>query len=98
MVIDSGDAFPEIIVAVENMIIPEEWEDIIYYLKTKEEEGTSVASRFPKAALELADKLVGDKPKPVRDDLQFLLSVIAKAEPKLKRTIAFKRLTALAQC
>jgi len=63
----------------------------------KEEEGTGVAGRFPKAALRLADKLVGNEPKPVSDALQSLLSVIAKADPKLKRTKSFERLTALAQ-
>jgi hypothetical protein len=90
MGIDGGDAFPEIIAAISDLITPEEWQTSLYHLNQKERE-TRLISRFPQAALLLSDKLVGDRTH-VSDTLRSVLDCIVQAAPELRADIRFQRL------
>ena len=91
MAIDAGDAFPDVVRAINGILTEEEWQGALFHLMTKEEE-TRIVSRFPRAALTLADKLVADRSHLVGDTLKTLLDAISRADPKLKGTASFKRL------
>ena len=96
MAIDSGDAFPYVVQTVADLIVPEEWTTALYHLKSKEEE-TGLVGRFPKAALTLADKLVGEQTHLIDAILSAFLEAIAAADSQLEDTAAFKRLALRAQ-
>lgn len=96
MAIDAGDAFPDVVSAIKHILTPEEWQSALFHL-TKKEEEARIVSRFSGAALTLADKLVGDRPNIMGDTLKTLLDAISRAEPKLKRSAAYKRLALKAE-
>ena len=91
MAIDSGDAFPDVVGTIVAYMTQEEWASALFHLKKKEEE-THLVSRFPEAALTLADKLAGDRRHLNDDIMKTLLDAISRAEPKLQERAAFKRL------
>lgn len=90
MAIDAGDAFPDIIPVIEDLITPEEWGSTLFHLWKKEEE-YHLVSRFPDAALTLTDKLVGDETR-FTDDLKRLLDTISGENRSLRKTDRFRRL------
>ena len=96
MAIDAGDAFPDVVRAIKHILTEEEWQSALFHL-TKKEEEARIVSRFSGAALILADKLVGDRPNIMGDTLKTLLDAISRAEPKLKRSAAYKRLALKAE-
>ncbi len=96
MAIDAGDAFPDIVVAIKDFLLPEEWENTLFHL-LKEDKKTDLISRFPDATLCLADKIVGEETRLARDTLAKTLTAITGANPGLRNTRMFKRLTLLAQ-
>ena len=96
MAIDAGDAFPDVVRAVVDFMTQEEWESALFHLMKKEEE-IGLVSRFPNAALTLADKLVGDKPNLIGKTLKDLLDAISTADPELRTTAPFGRLALKAQ-
>ncbi len=91
MAIDAGDAFPDVVRDIEDLITQEEWESALFHLKMKEEE-TGLVSRFPSAALTLVDKLVGDKLRLADSTIKPLLDAISNGDPELRENAAFKRL------
>ncbi len=96
MAVDSGDAFPDVVRAIKDILTEEEWQSALFHLTKKEEEARLV-SRFSGPSLTLADKIVGDRPNILGDTLKTLLDAISKAEPKLRRTAAYKRLALKAE-
>ena len=92
MAMDSGDAFPDVVSAIEDILTPEEWSAALFKL-----DQTNLASRHPDAALILADKIFGDDGHGDRDLLRKVLEAISTAKPELKRTESFKRLTSEAE-
>lgn len=91
MAINSGDAFPDIVHAIEKLILPEEWGLSLRQLMKKENEANLV-SRFPDAALILADKLVDDKSHVTGKTLRDFLDTVLKAQPGVKKSAGYKRL------
>lgn len=96
MAIDAGAAFRDVVRDIESVITQEEWEGALYHLMKNEKESRLV-SRFPGAALTLADKLVGDKPSLIGNTLKDILDAISKADPESRTTATFKRLTFMAE-
>lgn len=96
MAIDAGDAFPDVVRAIEGIMVQEKWESALFHLMKKEEE-IGLVSRAPNAALTLADKLVGDKPSLIGNTLKDLLDAISRADPELRTTASFERLALKAQ-
>ena len=88
MAMDSGDAFPDVVNAIEDILTPEKFNAALYNLN----QATDLVSRYPDAALILADKIFGDHGHGDSDLLRKVLEAISTAKPKLKRTDSFKRL------
>lgn len=90
----SGDNFPEVVRAVVNLLRPVAHLDMITYrLSKKPEDGTNdFARRFPAETLLLLDALVAEDRSQLPYQLGEALEVIAEADPKLRRTKAWRRL------
>ena len=96
--ISSGDAFPFIVEAIADRIGPEEHAGALYHLLSTEREndaGTGPISRYPEAALKLADKLVQVE-SPLGDTLSQVLKVIEENDEELAQSDTFTNLKALA--
>ena len=93
MAMDSGDAFPDVVNAIEDILTPEKFNAALYKLS----QSTDLVSRYPDAALILVDKIFGDDGHGNRDLLRKVLEAISTAKPELKRTESFKRLTSEAE-
>ena len=88
MAMHSGGAFPDVVNAIKDILTPEEWNAALYELN----QATDLVSRYPDAALILADKIFGDDDHGGRDLLREVLEAISAAKSELKRTEPFKRL------
>ena len=88
MAMHSGGAFPDVVNAIKDILTPEEWNAALYELN----QATDLVSRYPDAALILADKIFGDDDHGDRDLLREVLEAISAAKSELKRTEPFKRL------
>ena len=88
MAIDSGDAFPYVVEAIHDVLTPEEYNVALDRLNCNIE----LVSRYPKRALALVDKIVGDDDHGNRSILSELLVSISMAEPKLRETCTYRRL------
>lgn len=91
LAIDGGEAFPEILTAINDLVVPEEWEGSLFHLQSKEE-ANGIISRFPEASLTLADKLVGPQTHALGETLQSALNAIAQSAPHLAQDARFQRL------
>ena len=91
MAIDAGGAFPHVVDAIKDVLVPENWSNALFHFKT-EEEDTGLVSRYPHPALILVDKLVHDGSDPQL--LSELLEAISVAAPELKAADSFRRLAA----
>ena len=87
MAMDSGNAFPCVVDAIEDILTSEQYNAALFQF-----DQTDLASRYPEAALILADKLFGDDDHGDRDLLRNVLAAVSKAKPELKKTESFKRL------
>ena len=92
MAVDSGDAFPDVVNAIEDILTPEEWSYTLHKLN----QASDLVTRHPKAALALVDKIYsndhGDSGL-----LGELLETISTAKPELKRAESYKRLAMKAE-
>ena len=95
MAIDSGDAFPDVVNTIKDVLTAEKYSTVLVHLKTKEKK-TELARRYPEASLTLVDKLFDAKGHGNCSLLRKLLDVISTANPKLKEYSSFKRLDAKA--
>ena len=91
MAIDSGNAFPDVVGAIQDILTPEQYNYALYRLNQ-----TDVATRHPEAALTLVDKIVGDDGHANDDILREVLKSISEHRADLMRTDSFKRLANLA--
>lgn len=88
MAMESGNAFPYVVAAIEDILTPEQYNAALFLLRKKEE----IIKRHPNAALTLVDKLFHDG-----SSLKYLrevLECIAEAKPELKKDDRFQRLDA----
>ncbi len=90
MAIDAGEAFPSIVNTIQDILTPENEGAALHFLST-EEQDTGLVSRYPQDSLSLIDQLVYDG----RDHeiLGGLLNTISAADPTLKETDSFNRLS-----
>ena len=95
MAMDSGDAFPDVVNAIKDILTAENYSTVLVHLKTKEKE-TGLVRRCPEAALTLVDKLFDAEGHGNRRLLRELLNAISMANPGLKGSDSFKRLDAKA--
>lgn len=97
MVEQSGDNFPDAVRTVLSLLRPVAHLDMITYRLSKEpDEGTNdFAQRFPAETLQLLDALVADDRSQMPYELGKALAVIAEAEPMLRRTKEWRRLSDL---
>ncbi|MEZ5875097.1 MAG: hypothetical protein R3D30_09820 [Hyphomicrobiales bacterium] len=70
--------------AIEDMILAEEWETSLYHLAKKQEEN-NIVSRFPEAALTLVDRLVDEHTHNVGDTLRRVLDAIINCRTHVGR-------------
>ena len=92
MAIDSGDAFPDVVNAIEDILTPEEWSYTLHKLN----QASDLVTRHPKAALALVDKIYSND----HGDtglLGELLGTISTAKPELKSDESYKRLATKAE-
>jgi hypothetical protein len=92
-----GDNFPDAVRTVVGLLRPVAHLDMITYRLSREaEEGThDFAQRFPAETLLLLDALVADDRSQMPYELGRALEVIAEADPKLRKTKAWRRLSDL---
>ena len=86
MAMDSGDAFPHVVAAIEDILMPEQYDSTLFLLTDKKD----LIKQHPGAALTLVSKLVHDDSD--RQYLRELLECIAKADPELKESDCFRQL------
>jgi hypothetical protein len=93
----SGDNFPDAVRTIVGLLRPVAHLDMITYRLSKEpEEGTNdFAQQFPEETLILLDALVADDRSQMPYELGKALEVIAEADPKLRRTREWRRLSDL---
>ena len=91
MAMDSGDAFPDVVNVIKDVLTAEKYSTVLVHLKTKEKE-TELVRKYPEASLILVDKLFDAKGYGDRSLLRKLLDIISTASPKLKEYSSFKRL------
>ena len=90
MAIESYEAFPHVVDAIEDKLVPEEWNLILHRLSEKEEE-THIISTHPKQTLMLVDKI--SSPRSDGEYLRRILEIISNAAPNLTDTASYKRLS-----
>ena len=88
MAMESGDAFPQAVSAIEDILEPEKYNAALSILKKKKD----IIDRYPDNALTLADKLFHDGSD--RQYLSELLKCIAEAKPEMKEDDRFQWLAA----
>ena len=91
MAVDAGNAFPDIVSAVEELLIAEEHQHAVFHMQLTEEK-TGLISRFRKHSLILANRLVADPSAVYGGTLKKLMESIATADPELRKADEFKRL------
>jgi hypothetical protein len=91
MAMETGDAFPEAVDSIEDLLLPEKWGLNRHRLQTK----ASLVGKFPKAALVLVDKLTGRDAGHLGHDLKRLLDAIIQADPTIEKNATYKRLSLL---
>jgi hypothetical protein len=98
LVEQSGDNFPDAVHTVLGLLRPVAHLDMITYRLSKEpEEGTNdFAPRFPAETLQLLNALIADDRAHMPYELGRALDVIAEADPTLRQTRAWRRLSDLA--
>ncbi|MEG3155145.1 SIR2 family protein [Sphingomonas sp. RB1R13] len=94
LVEQSGDSFPDVVRTVVGLLRPVAHLDMITYRLSKEaEQGTDdFARKFPAETLLLLDALIAEDRSQMPYELGKTLDVIAEADPKLRRTMAWRRL------
>ena len=88
MAIESGEAFPFVVNAIKDILIPEEWSTAICLLQ-KEEMNSRLVSRHPKESLMLIDKIIHEKSNVTK--IGQLWDMLSKADPSLKKPDSIKR-------
>ncbi|AYG64332.1 SIR2 family protein [Rhizobium jaguaris] len=95
---DSFEKFPEMIKTLKDFLRPTEHPDMYLFRQRRGAdagERASLAKRWPKAVLEVADRVIDLDPPYVPSELGALLADIGEAEPALRTTSAWRRLTAI---
>lgn len=97
LVEQSGDNFPDVVRTVVGLLRPVAHLDMITYRLSKEaEEGTNdFAQKYPAETLLLLDALIADDRSQMPYELGKALEVIGEADPKLRRTREWRRLSDL---
>lgn len=88
MAMESGDAFPQAVAAIEDILEPEKYSASLFRLTKKK----NLIERYPEAVLTLVAKLVGENSGVL--NLREVLECIAKAKPELKEDDRFQWLDA----
>ena len=86
MAMESGDAFPQAVAAIEDILAPEKHNTTFSILMEKKD----IIERYPDAVLTLAARLVDDSSDGW--DLSDVLKRIAKAKPEMKEDDRFRKL------
>ncbi|MBN8816055.1 MAG: SIR2 family protein [Sphingomonas sp.] len=94
LVEQSGDNFPDVVRAVVGLLRPAAQLDMITYRLAREsDDGKSdFARKFPAETLLLLDAVIAEDRSQMPYELGKALDVIADADPKLRRTKAWRRL------
>lgn len=91
MAMESGDAFPQAVTAIEDILTPEKYSASLFHLTEKKD----IIERYPDAVLTLVARLVGENSGVW--NLREVLECIAEAKPELKEDDRFQRLDAKTQ-
>jgi hypothetical protein len=86
--VQTGGAFPEALKILQRWLVPLGQPD--YIMHRLQESG--LCGRFPKEVLSFLDLIVPAHPEFLTDYAQKCLNAIAESNPKLKTTVAYKRL------
>ncbi len=92
MAMDSGDAFPDVVNTITDILTSEKWSYALHKLS----QANDLVTRHPKAALALVDKIFSDEHGD-RGLLGMLLETISTARPELKSDESYKRLATKAE-
>lgn len=95
---DRPNIFPEVVGAIKEFLRPVDHPDIFIFKQLRldrNDNKQSLAKRWPKYVLEIADQVIGLQPSYVPHELPALLTDIAEANPSLRSTKAWRRMYAL---
>jgi len=96
MALDSGEAFPEVVEAVRDLVVPYELYNLAHSLRLESRHSDLVKTQ-PLAFLRLASALINPKAFPVPPDLQTLLDDARTALPSVVDEPEYIRLSGLAK-
>jgi len=92
MAIETGDAFPDAVAAIEDLLCPEEWGHSLYKLNR-----SGLHKRFPSDAWKVINLIVGPETKFAGSNLPQTLDEIFQVTPAIAEHEDFKRLRARAR-
>lgn len=96
MALDSGEAFPEVVDAIRDLLVPYELYNLAHSLRFESKHSDLVKTQ-PLAFLRLASALIDPKAFPVPPDLQALLNDTRTALPSVVEEPEYIRLSGLAK-
>lgn len=92
--LNAGEAFPEAVAAVADLIVPYQLYRIAHSLLLREERGT-LHREYPVAFVRLLNALIDPQVAPVPDDLGTVLDDCGQASPEIVNDPGFRRLRGL---
>ena len=92
MAVMSNTAFPLVVEAIIELLVPKDWSMTPYKLMEKEKE-TKIVTRYPKHTLMLLNKITSNRSDP--DSLSKLLETVSTVAPELRKTVCFEALLSL---
>lgn len=96
MALDGGPAFPEIVDAIRDLVVPYQLYNLAHSLRLEPAHGALVATH-PRAFLRLASAVIDPLIFPVPPDLQSLLDDAAASDPNVANEPEYVRLSGLAR-
>ena len=90
MALEAGDAFPEAVETIKDILTSEKHSTVLYELTVKEKE-CKLVTRYPYASLVLMDTVAHDKSS--RELLGRVLGLISEAKPELTQNGLFQKLS-----
>jgi len=95
---DTGDSFPSVYEEVKRFLVPLEMHDHPFYRFTREISGdTSIAAKFPEAALDLIDRATPQALSRTPNELPKILESIAESGSHLRSDPRYLRLVGLVE-
>ena len=94
----ADDHFSDVVKSIIEFVYPMEHPDMFVFKMKKgnEEEGTQLATRFPRDVLALADRIIPTDQQYPPYDLSNVINMIADAEPDIRQDMRWLRLRRLA--